>query len=97
MAKKPAKPAKATAIQGTTEPTYGQSRGPAPEIVKVRSHRVACEGVGGALGHPRVWLEIGASHYVDCGYCDRRFVLSHNEIPEDERLAPGVYEGAAGH
>jgi len=27
------------------------------------------------LGHPRVWLEIDERGYVDCGYCDKRFVL----------------------
>ena len=92
------KPAKATAIQGTTEPTYGQSQGPAPEIVKVRSHRVACDGVGGALGHPRVYMEMGDEPFVECLYCDRRFVLAKGEEGhEDERLAPGVYEGAGGH
>ena len=30
---------------------------------------------GTALGHPRVYLEIDEKGYVDCGYCDRRFVL----------------------
>ena len=70
----------------------------APEVIKVRSHRIACDGVGGALGHPRVWLEMGAEPFVECGYCDRRFVLAHgSEGTEDERLAPGVYEGAGGH
>jgi uncharacterized Zn-finger protein len=71
--------------------------GPAPETVMVRSHRIACDGVGGALGHPRVWLEMGAAGFVDCPYCDRRFVASTAVGDEDERLAPGVYEGAAGH
>jgi hypothetical protein len=28
-----------------------------------------------ALGHPRVYLQIDENGYVDCGYCDRRFVL----------------------
>jgi len=70
--------------------------GPAPEIVKVRSRRVACDGVGGALGHPRVWLEMGDEDFVECGYCDRRFVLA-GDGHEDERLAPGVYEGPGGH
>ncbi len=69
----------------------------APEVVVVRSRRVACDGVGGALGHPRVWLEMGDEPFVECGYCDRRFVLASHETPEDERLAPGVYEGAGGH
>jgi uncharacterized Zn-finger protein len=43
------------------------------DIVRIHGHRVACEGVGGALGHPRVWLEIGASGSVGCLYCDRTF------------------------
>jgi len=51
-----------------------------PEVTRVTSHRVACDGAsdipgGAALGHPRVWLEIDEHGYVDCGYCDRRFVL----------------------
>jgi len=71
---------------------------PPPEVVTVRSRRVACDGVGGALGHPRVWLEMGDEPFVECGYCDRRFVLADGaEGTEDERLAPGVYEGAGGH
>ena len=69
-----------------------------PEVVTVRSRRVACDGVGGALGHPRVWLEMGEAGFVDCGYCDRRFVLAKgDEGAEDERQAPGVYEGSHGH
>jgi uncharacterized Zn-finger protein len=72
--------------------------GPAPEIIHVHSHRIACDGVGGALGHPRVWLEMGEAGSVDCPYCDRRFVAStHAGHDEDERLAPGVYEGPGGH
>ena len=49
-----------------------------PEIIRVRESRVACDGSGdipAALGHPRVFLQIGESGYSDCGYCDRRFVL----------------------
>lgn len=70
----------------------------APEIVTVASRRISCDGVGGAMGHPRVWLEMGEADFVECGYCDRRFVLATgHELPEDELLAPGVYEGAGGH
>ena len=51
-----------------------------PETVLTTNHRVKCDGAndipgGAALGHPRVWLEIDEHGYVDCGYCDRRFVL----------------------
>jgi len=71
---------------------------PAPEMVVVRSKRVACDGVGGALGHPRVYLEMGEGDFVECPYCDRRFVLAAgSEGAESELLAPGVYEGSHGH
>jgi uncharacterized Zn-finger protein len=71
---------------------------PPPEVITVRSKRVACDGVGGALGHPRVWLEMGEANFVECGYCDRRFVLAAGaEGLEDELTAPGVYEGSHGH
>ena len=51
-----------------------------PEVTRTTSARVACDGAtdipgGAALGHPRVWLQIDESGFVDCGYCDRRFVL----------------------
>jgi uncharacterized Zn-finger protein len=70
----------------------------APEVVVVRSKRVACDGDGGALGHPRVWLEMGDANFVECLYCDRRFVLgADHEVDESELLAPGVYEGSHGH
>ena len=51
-----------------------------PETVLTETPRVSCDGAsdipgGAALGHPRIWLEIDEHGYVDCGYCDRRFVL----------------------
>jgi len=47
----------------------------APEIVETDNTRVACDGGGGALGHPRVYLEMGDESFVECPYCDKRFVL----------------------
>jgi uncharacterized Zn-finger protein len=91
--------ARKSAAKGTA-PTYAMDPAarPAPEVITVRSKRVACDGVGGALGHPRVWLEMGEADFVECLYCDRRFVLAHgSEGLEDEQLAPGVYEGSHGH
>lgn len=65
----------------------------APETVYTDSRRVKCDGAsdirspGGfapsALGHPRVWLEIDEKGFVDCGYCDRRFVLKGAEPVSD--------------
>ena len=48
---------------------------PPPETLLVDSTRIACDGDEGPLGHPRVWLQMGADGWVDCGYCDRRFIL----------------------
>jgi uncharacterized Zn-finger protein len=48
---------------------------PPPETRIVHTRRVACDGDEGALGHPRVWLQIDERGFVDCPYCDRRFVL----------------------
>ncbi|WP_448582919.1 zinc-finger domain-containing protein [Thermaurantiacus sp.] len=48
---------------------------PPPETVEVRERRVWCDGGEGPLGHPRVYLAIDARGFVDCPYCDRRFVF----------------------
>jgi len=47
----------------------------APEVVETENTRVACDGGGGALGHPKVYLEMGDENFVECPYCDKRFVL----------------------
>lgn len=49
---------------------------PAPEVIEVRSRRVKCDGGGGALGHPVVYYDMGEEDFVECLYCDRRFVLA---------------------
>jgi len=36
---------------------------------------VACDGGGGALGHPRVWLRI-VHQQTMCPYCSRLYVLN---------------------
>lgn len=48
---------------------------PAPEVIEVTGHKVKCDGGGGALGHPVVWYDMGEENFVECLYCDRRFVL----------------------
>jgi len=46
------------------------------EIIEVDpdTQTVACDGGGGALGHPLVYLTFGDDETVDCYYCGRRFV-----------------------
>ena len=54
----------------------------APETIMVDKTRIACDGGGGALGHPKVYLQIGEEGFVECGYCARRFVLNPNSEAE---------------
>ena len=70
-----------------------------PETIMTQSPRVKCDGASGipggaALGHPRVWLEIDEHGYVDCGYCDRRFVLQGG--PADGADQPALPDIASG-
>ena len=72
-----------------------------PETVTVTTHRVSCDGAndipgGAALGHPKVWLEIDEHGYVDCGYCDKRFVLSGGPADGANQAAlPDIASGAS--
>jgi NADH dehydrogenase (ubiquinone) Fe-S protein 6 len=77
-----------------------------PEIIFTDSPRVKCDGASdirangayppAALGHPRVWLEIDEHGYVDCGYCDRRFVLNGGPAEGmDFTGAPDIPAGAS--
>ncbi|MEM6650564.1 MAG: zinc-finger domain-containing protein [Pseudomonadota bacterium] len=58
----------------------------AMEIFFTDQTHVACQGPGGALGHPKVFYTIGDKGYAECGYCDRIFVF-------DPARAGTVYEG----
>jgi uncharacterized Zn-finger protein len=62
---------------------------PPPEVIRVSTVQVACDGSGEispALGHPRVFLRMDAElGFVECGYCDRRFVLEGG--PADSKAA----------
>ena len=62
-----------------------------PEVISVESTRVACDGGGGALGHPLVFMEMGDSEFVECGYCDRRFVLLGPGGTAAEFAAPAAH------
>ena len=56
----------------------------APETQTVTQWKVPCDGGEGALGHPRVWLQIPlATGWVECGYCDKRFVLAQGPADHD--------------
>lgn len=56
----------------------------APETVTTTHWKVACDGGEGALGHPRVWLVIPEdTGFVECGYCDRRYVIDRDHAEDD--------------
>ena len=77
-----------------------------PETTLVDTPRVWCDGAGdirgganyrpAALGHPRVWMQIDEKGYVDCGYCDRRFVLRGGPADgADQSQLPDTASGAS--
>ena len=74
------KPARAIANRADMEQSAKAATAlPPPEVFRVKSLQVACDGSGEvspALGHPRVYLRMEPDlGFVECGYCDRRFVL----------------------
>ncbi len=56
------------------------------EIIEVEEMTVACDGGGGALGHPLVYLHLDdETHEAICPYCSRKFVLK-----EGAKVAAGL-------
>jgi uncharacterized Zn-finger protein len=53
------------------------------ETILVDSPQVACDGGGGPLGHPRIFMTIKADEpYVECPYCSRRFELKKDALAD---------------
>lgn len=54
------------------------------ETLEVMHPEVACDGGGGALGHPKIYLHIDhEAGQITCPYCSRTYVLAtyHNHQP----------------
>jgi uncharacterized Zn-finger protein len=47
------------------------------ETIEVNNVEVACDGGGGPLGHPKVYLHIDYDHgnKTTCPYCSRTYLL----------------------
>jgi len=45
------------------------------ETIQTDDTVVACDGGGGPLGHPRVFLNMGGKREIDCPYCGRHYLL----------------------
>ncbi len=50
--------------------------------IEVKTATVGCDGGGGALGHPMVYLKIGGEGEIVCPYCSRHYVLSDDAPAE---------------
>lgn len=47
------------------------------EAINVDKRDIACDGEGGVLGHPRVFLHIdNNTNKIYCSYCSRLYVLA---------------------
>lgn len=44
------------------------------ETIEIDEMVAACNGGGGPLGHPRVYLNLAPAGQVECPYCSRQFV-----------------------
>jgi uncharacterized Zn-finger protein len=58
------------------------------ETITIDATVAACDGDGGALGHPKVYLNLAPSGTAECPYCSRRFV--------NRTMSAGGGQGAAG-
>ena len=48
------------------------------DIEFVKSKKVSCDGGGGVLGHPKVYLEMGDQNEIICPYCSKLFRITQN-------------------
>jgi uncharacterized Zn-finger protein len=44
------------------------------ETIEIEAMMAACDGGGGPLGHPKVYLSLAPLGRVECPYCSRLFV-----------------------
>ncbi len=52
------------------------------ERIEVKTATVGCDGGGGDLGHPIVYLKIGDEGEIVCPYCSRDFLLADDAPAE---------------
>tara|TARA_B100000686_G_scaffold347719_1_gene437022 strand:+ start:1179 stop:1361 length:183 start_codon:yes stop_codon:yes gene_type:complete len=46
-----------------------------PEQIKSKESVVSCDGGGGSLGHPVVYLNAQEKGGIDCPYCGKRYIF----------------------
>ncbi len=48
----------------------------AEQTIRVETASVRCDGGGGALGHPAVYLKFKGEAEIVCPYCSAKFILA---------------------
>ena len=65
------------------------------ETIYIDEMVAACNGGGGPLGHPRVYLNLAPAGRVECPYCSRLYVNRATAAASGEGEAPAVAGGPA--
>ena len=55
---------------------------PDTKVIIANDSRISCNGGGGPLGHPKVWLSLGGDGQVTCPYCSRHFAAAPPQAHE---------------
>ena len=56
-------------------------------VVVVKGNHTWCDGGRGALGHPKVYINLDKPEMNMCGYCGKRFVAeTHKELFKNEKF-----------
>ena len=54
----------------------------------VNSKKISCSGVGGSLGHPKIFLDMGDLNEIRCPYCSKLFIFEKSWliVPDKNHL-----------
>ncbi len=62
-------------VQGSVN-GLGRRKMAETDSIQVKTATVGCDGGGGPLGHPMVYLKIADTGDIVCPYCSRHYVLA---------------------
>ena len=63
------------------------------ETIEIDTMIAPCDGGGGPMGHPKVYLSLVPSGRVECPYCSRLFV-NRAVTPSTQTASPAERSGA---
>ena len=62
------------------------------EPIETKNTVIRCDGGGGPLGHPVIYLNLGKEEKVICPYCSRCFVKNPNLYNEQTDSNPAQHQ-----